>query len=101
MLTGEAFSVFKNPGDPEPFAWQGTQVVGGQALLEVTAIGNDTRLWCWGDNDYGQLGGSPMVATGDPVLASTANPSGWTDIAAVALLCLPLIALAAAWRGRG
>lgn len=26
---------------------------------------------------------------------------GWTDIAAVALLCLPLIALAAAWRGRG
>ena len=44
MLTGEAFSVFKNPGDPEPFAWQGTQVVGGQALLEVTAIGNETRL---------------------------------------------------------
>jgi len=44
MLTGEAFSVFKNADDPEPFAWQGTQVVGGQALLEVTAIGNDTRL---------------------------------------------------------
>lgn len=50
MLTGEAFSVFKAVGDAEPFAWQGTQVVSGQALIEATAIGNGTRL--------GRIGGS-------------------------------------------
>ncbi|MBL9020489.1 MAG: hypothetical protein JNL83_40265 [Myxococcales bacterium] len=48
----------------------------------VCAIGNDTRLWCWGDNDYGQLGGSAMTMTGDPVLASTTMTDGWTDVAA-------------------
>ena len=52
MLTGEAFSVFKSADGPEPFAWQGTQVVSGQALIEVTAIGNDTRL--------GRISGSLM-----------------------------------------
>jgi Ca2+-transporting ATPase len=50
MLTGESFSVFRTARDEEPFAYQGTQVVGGQAVLEVTAIGNSTRL--------GRIGGS-------------------------------------------
>jgi Ca2+-transporting ATPase len=50
MLTGESFSVFRSARDEEPFAFQGTQVVGGQAVLEVTAIGNGTRL--------GRIGGS-------------------------------------------
>lgn len=44
MLTGESFSVYKSPRDEQPFAFQGTQVVSGQALLEVYAIGNETRL---------------------------------------------------------
>ena len=49
----------------------------------VCAVGNDTRLWCWGDNDHGQLGSTTMVQTGDPVLATTgALTSGWTEVAA-------------------
>ena len=44
MLTGESFSVFRTAGDEAPFAWQGTQVVSGQAVLEVVAIGNETKL---------------------------------------------------------
>ena len=28
-----------------------------------------TRLWCWGDNTFGQLGATAMIATGRPVLA--------------------------------
>lgn len=50
MLTGESFSVFRTAGDDAPFAWQGTQVVSGQAVLETIAIGNNTRL--------GKIGGS-------------------------------------------
>jgi Ca2+-transporting ATPase len=50
MLTGESFSVFRTAGDEAPFAWQGTQVVSGQAVLETIAIGNNTRL--------GKIGGS-------------------------------------------
>ncbi|MBM3441608.1 MAG: cation-translocating P-type ATPase [Bacteroidetes bacterium] len=50
MLTGESFSIIRNAKDEEPFAYQGTQVVSGQAILEVTAVGNQTRL--------GRIGGS-------------------------------------------
>lgn len=44
MLTGESFSVFRTAHDESPFAWQGTQVVSGQAVLEAVAIGNETKL---------------------------------------------------------
>jgi len=44
MLTGESFSVFRTASDEFPFAWQGTQVVSGQAVLEAVAIGNETKL---------------------------------------------------------
>jgi Ca2+-transporting ATPase len=44
MLTGESFSVYKSPLDVLPLAYQGTQVVSGQAVLQVTATGNMTRL---------------------------------------------------------
>ncbi len=44
MLTGESFSIFRTADDEAPFAWQGTQVVSGQAVLETIAIGNNTRL---------------------------------------------------------
>jgi alpha-tubulin suppressor-like RCC1 family protein len=50
----------------------------------VCAIDTDTKLWCWGDNDHGQLGDASLSRTGAPVLASTdaAMQAGWTDIAA-------------------
>jgi len=57
MLTGESFSVFRTARDEEPFAFQGTQVVGGQAVLEVTAVGSATRL--------GRIGGSLMRIEGE------------------------------------
>lgn len=44
MLTGESFSVYKSPLDESPIAFQGTQVVSGQAILEVSATGQMTRL---------------------------------------------------------
>lgn len=44
MLTGESFSVYKTPLDDSPIAFQGTQVVSGQAILEVSATGQLTRL---------------------------------------------------------
>ncbi len=56
MLTGESFSVFRTANDETPFAWQGTQVVSGQAVLEAVAIGNGTRL--------GQISGS-LLRIGD------------------------------------
>ncbi|NDC77103.1 MAG: cation-translocating P-type ATPase, partial [Chitinophagia bacterium] len=57
MLTGESFSVYRTARDEQPFAFQGTQVVGGQAVLEVTAIGTGTRL--------GRIGGSLMGIGGE------------------------------------
>ncbi|MGL6268614.1 MAG: cation-translocating P-type ATPase [Chitinophagaceae bacterium] len=44
MLTGESFSIYKTPLDNIPIAYQGTQVVSGQAVLEITEIGSATRL---------------------------------------------------------
>ena len=44
MLTGESFSVYKTPLDEVPMAYQGTQVVSGQAVMEVSATGKMTRL---------------------------------------------------------
>ncbi len=44
MLTGESFSVYKSTLDENPVAYQGTQVVSGQAVLEVTTTGKMTRL---------------------------------------------------------
>lgn len=44
MLTGESFSVYKSTLDENPIAFQGTQVVSGQAVLEVISTGKKTRL---------------------------------------------------------
>lgn len=44
MMTGESFSVYKTPLDETPIAYQGTQVVSGQAVLEITEIGSATKL---------------------------------------------------------
>jgi alpha-tubulin suppressor-like RCC1 family protein len=43
-------------------------------------IDGESRLWCWGDNDRGQLGDRSEVATGTPGLASP--ETRWTAIAA-------------------
>jgi alpha-tubulin suppressor-like RCC1 family protein len=68
------------PDGPVPFQLALQKISAGGR--HVCAIGNDTRLWCWGDNDRGQLGAFGMPATGNPVLASSSNPIGWTEVAA-------------------
>lgn len=54
---------------------------GGRHACAIDTVG---KLWCWGDNDRGQLGDTGLTRTGDPVLASAtpATQGGWTDIAA-------------------
>jgi Ca2+-transporting ATPase len=44
ILTGESFAVSKSVNAEPAYAFQGTQVVGGHAILEITAIGNRTEL---------------------------------------------------------
>ena len=44
MLTGESFSVNKSVGSKDHSVFQGTQVVTGQAVFSVTAIGDSTKL---------------------------------------------------------
>jgi Ca2+-transporting ATPase len=44
ILTGESFSVFKDQSSEDNFVYMGTQVTGGLAIAEISAIGNHTRL---------------------------------------------------------
>lgn len=51
-----------------------TQVVTGSSLHSSTqwacALDASSQAWCWGDNDYGQLGDGTVVSHGDPALVS-------------------------------
>lgn len=44
ILTGESMSVYKDPLNEDHLVFHGTTVVSGLAIVEVTAIGNKTRL---------------------------------------------------------
>ena len=44
ILTGESLSVSKDIKSAEPFVFQGTTVVSGLAIVNITAIGNETKL---------------------------------------------------------
>lgn len=44
ILTGESFSIVKDPNSDDPTIYRGTTVVSGLAVATVVAIGNDTRL---------------------------------------------------------
>ena len=44
ILTGESLVVMKDINHPDPFLFQGTHITNGIALIEVTAIGMQTRL---------------------------------------------------------
>ena len=44
ILTGESFSVFKDPFQKENFVFQGTMVTSGLAIATVSATGNQTKL---------------------------------------------------------
>ena len=47
------------------------------------AIDAMTRLWCWGDNTFGQLGSSALPASGRPLLAFPGpNEMLWTSVSA-------------------
>ena len=44
ILTGESFSVYKDASTEQPFIYQGTTVISGLAIANITAIGNETKL---------------------------------------------------------
>lgn len=44
LLTGESFSVFKDPSTVDNLVYRGTTVASGLAIATVTAIGNKTKL---------------------------------------------------------
>ncbi len=44
ILTGESFSVYKDASNEYPFIYQGTTVISGLAIANITAIGNETKL---------------------------------------------------------
>ncbi len=44
ILTGEAFSVFKNKTKKDNIVYSGTFVTSGLAIVKITNIGNDTKL---------------------------------------------------------
>ena len=44
ILTGESFSVFKDASSSDKLIYGGTQVAGGLAIAEVSAIGNKTKM---------------------------------------------------------
>ncbi len=44
ILTGESFSVEKDANSPDNKIYMGTQVGGGLAIAEITAIGNQTKV---------------------------------------------------------
>ena len=44
ILTGESLVVMKDLNHPDPFLFQGTHITNGIAVIEITAIGMQTRL---------------------------------------------------------
>ena len=44
ILTGESFSVYKDATSKDNFIFSGTQVAGGLAIAEITAIGVNTKM---------------------------------------------------------
>ena len=44
ILTGESFSVYKDATSTDNFIFSGTQVAGGLAIAEITAIGVNTKM---------------------------------------------------------
>lgn len=44
ILTGESMSVYKDQNKDNNIVYRGTAVVSGLAIVEITAIGNDTKL---------------------------------------------------------
>lgn len=50
-------------------------VVGAGHVCGIRAGG---QLWCWGPNDYGQLG---QGVTGDPIATPTSIPGEWSTVA--------------------
>jgi len=44
ILTGESLAVFKNKDKEDKFVYSGTIVASGLAIVEITAIGNETKL---------------------------------------------------------
>ncbi len=44
ILTGESFAVFKDKGSPDNTIFLGSTVASGLAVVQVTAIGNETKL---------------------------------------------------------
>ncbi|MDX2088205.1 MAG: hypothetical protein SFX73_10150 [Kofleriaceae bacterium] len=67
---------------PQPVALTFTQISAGHH--HACGIDTSTRLWCWGDNQEGQLGERADFASGNPGLVSTtpAMQDGWTWISA-------------------
>ncbi len=46
------------------------------------AIDASTKLYCWGDNSFGQLGETSLLATGTPRIPFAAMPDQWTSVSA-------------------
>lgn len=44
ILTGESLAVYKDPGHTDNLVYSGTTVASGLAIVQVTAVGNETRL---------------------------------------------------------
>lgn len=44
ILTGESLPVYKDPGQADNLVYSGTTVASGLAIVQVTAIGNETKL---------------------------------------------------------
>jgi alpha-tubulin suppressor-like RCC1 family protein len=63
-----------------PFTAGWTSVTAG--FFHGCALRNDGTLWCWGDNDSGQLGIGSNVSQTRPQQVTTPAPAGWASVAA-------------------
>jgi alpha-tubulin suppressor-like RCC1 family protein len=66
-----------------------TQVaVGGWTFstpFQCAVVGTDGEVWCWGNNDYGQLGDGTVTSRATPAPVSSSTGTKLTGVASVAL----------------
>jgi alpha-tubulin suppressor-like RCC1 family protein len=58
-----------NPGTPTPVAVAGELAFASLKAGELSTCGvtSDGAAWCWGDNEYGQLGDGSFASSNVPV----------------------------------
>ncbi len=92
-ITGGSAGVLDSDDNPMENTWESTQgFTTASVVIEAVAAGenhscalkNDNTVWCWGNNDYGQLGaGEDVVLAGNVGSRTAVQASGLTNVSQI------------------